>query len=77
MGCRAGVDPPAVQRPSTHCTMRWHLEVAVADLEEQLALLCAHPDLGARARMSDASTAEQAGAGLDSLTRTEFERLSG
>ena len=31
--------------------------------EEQLALLRAHPDLGARARVSEASTAEQAGAG--------------
>ena len=35
---------------------------------EQLALLRAHPDLGSRARMTDASTSEQAGAGLDSLT---------
>jgi 2-oxo-4-hydroxy-4-carboxy-5-ureidoimidazoline decarboxylase len=43
--------------------------------EEQLALLRAHPDLGTRARVSDASSAEQAGAGLDQLTQTEFERL--
>jgi len=50
-------------------------EVAAADPAEQLALLRAHPDLGARARMSDASTGEQAGAGLDSLTATEFDRL--
>ena len=42
--------------------------VARATREEQLALLRAHPDLGARARMSDASTGEQAGAGLDRLT---------
>ena len=32
------------------------------------ALLRAHPDLGTRARMSDASVGEQAGAGLDRLT---------
>ena len=50
-------------------------EVSVADPAEQLALLRAHPDLGARARMSDASSGEQAGAGLDSLTAAEFERL--
>ena len=50
-------------------------EVAAADRAEQLALLRAHPDLGARARMSDASLGEQSGAGLDSLTATEFERL--
>lgn len=45
--------------------------------EEQLALLQAHPDLGTRARVSEASTTEQAGAGLDQLTQTEFERLRG
>ena len=43
--------------------------------EEQLALLRAHPDLGTRARISEASTAEQAGAGLDQLTPQEFERF--
>jgi 2-oxo-4-hydroxy-4-carboxy-5-ureidoimidazoline decarboxylase len=43
--------------------------------EEQLALLRAHPDLGTRARVSEASSAEQAGAGLDQLTPAEFERL--
>lgn len=42
---------------------------------EQLALLRAHPDLGARVRMSEASAGEQAGAGLDRLTSTELERL--
>jgi len=50
-------------------------EVLGARAEEQLALLRAHPDLGARARMSDASKGEQAGAGLDSLSRADFERL--
>jgi 2-oxo-4-hydroxy-4-carboxy-5-ureidoimidazoline decarboxylase len=49
--------------------------MAAADLPAQLALLRAHPDLGTRARISDASTGEQAGAGLDSLTSDEFERL--
>ena len=42
---------------------------------EQLALLRAHPDLGTRARISEASTGEQRGAGLDRLTRDEFDRL--
>jgi OHCU decarboxylase len=42
---------------------------------ERLALLKAHPDLGARARLSTASAQEQAGAGLDSLTPGEFEQL--
>jgi 2-oxo-4-hydroxy-4-carboxy-5-ureidoimidazoline decarboxylase len=46
-----------------------------ASSEEQLALIRAHPDLGARARMSAASQGEQAGAGLDRLTASEFDRL--
>jgi OHCU decarboxylase len=49
--------------------------VASASADEQLALLRAHPDLGARAKMSDASSREQGGAGLDSLTRDELDRL--
>ena len=48
-------------------------EVERATAAEQLTLLRAHPDLGGRARMSAASTEEQAGAGLDSLTPDEFE----
>lgn len=49
--------------------------VAATPEEQQLALLRAHPDLGARMKMSDASGREQAGAGLDSLTRDELERM--
>ena len=42
---------------------------------EQLALLRAHPDLGTRARISDASTGEQRGASLDRLSADEYGRL--
>jgi OHCU decarboxylase len=49
--------------------------VSSAPKSEQLTLLCAHPDLGARAAMSDASTREQEGAGLDTLTASEMARL--
>jgi 2-oxo-4-hydroxy-4-carboxy-5-ureidoimidazoline decarboxylase len=49
--------------------------VQQATASEQLALLRAHPDLGTRARISDASTGEQRGAGLDRLTPDEYERL--
>ena len=52
--------------------------VAVVDqatATEQLALIRAHPDLGARIQMSDASRSEQAGSGLDALSHTEFARL--
>lgn len=58
---------------SLHAAMTAAMERA--SVEERLALLRAHPDLGTRARISDASTAEQAGAGLDRLTAAEFERL--
>ncbi len=50
-------------------------QVKTAPPDRQLALLCAHPDLGTRARISAASTAEQSGAGLDRLTPEEFDRL--
>ena len=58
-----------------HTTMTEEVERATRG--EQLALLLAHPDLGARAHMSDASAGEQAGAGLDRLTPEEFQRLQG
>jgi 2-oxo-4-hydroxy-4-carboxy-5-ureidoimidazoline decarboxylase len=50
--------------------------VADAARDEQLALLRAHPDLGTRARVTDASSGEQAGAGLDRLSASELERLT-
>lgn len=50
-------------------------EVAAATGREQLALLRAHPDLGTRASMSDASVGEQAGAGLDRMTPDDLDRL--
>jgi OHCU decarboxylase len=49
--------------------------VQQASEAEQLALLRAHPDLGTRARVSDASTGEQRGAGLDRLGAEEYARL--
>lgn len=50
-------------------------EVARAPRTDQLALLRAHPDLGARARMSEASIGEQAGAGLDRLADGDVRQL--
>lgn len=43
--------------------------------EQKLALICAHPDLGSKARMAEASVQEQAGAGLDRLTPEEYDRF--
>jgi len=49
--------------------------VEQASREEQLALIRAHPDLAARVRLSESSTAEQAGAGLDRLSADEYARF--
>jgi 2-oxo-4-hydroxy-4-carboxy-5-ureidoimidazoline decarboxylase len=49
--------------------------VGAATEMEQLALLRAHPDLGTRVRITDASTGEQRGAGLDRLDASELVRL--
>ena len=65
---------PFATREVLHRAMT--LQVESADREEQLALLRAHPDLGARARMSAASTREQGGAGLNQLTAEEFAELT-
>lgn len=43
--------------------------------DEQLALICAHPDLGTKAKMADASVQEQADVGLDRLSSQEFDRF--
>jgi OHCU decarboxylase len=50
-------------------------EVSCASVTEKLALLRAHPDLGTRAKVSESSAKEQAGAGLDQLSPVEFARL--
>ena len=50
-----------------------------APLEEQLALIRAHPELAGKAavdgKLTQASAAEQASAGLDRLTQAEFDRF--
>jgi 2-oxo-4-hydroxy-4-carboxy-5-ureidoimidazoline decarboxylase len=50
-------------------------EVSRASPAEQLALLRAHPDLGTRLEMSEASQGEQSGAGLDRLTPVDRGKL--
>lgn len=42
---------------------------------QKLALIQAHPDLGSKAKMAEASVSEQAGAGLDRLSVEEFDRF--
>ncbi|HXS97974.1 MAG TPA: 2-oxo-4-hydroxy-4-carboxy-5-ureidoimidazoline decarboxylase [Candidatus Limnocylindrales bacterium] len=50
-------------------------EVEIAGEEEQLALLNAHPELGARSAMTPLSQAEQSGAGIQSLPADRLETL--
>jgi OHCU decarboxylase len=53
--------------------------VAAAPMEQQLALIRAHPQLAGKAairgELTDASAREQRGAGLDQCTPEEFARL--
>ena len=70
---RAWPGRPFASLDSLHTAMVESMRAAAND--EQLALLRAHPDLGARMRMSEASVGEQASAGLDRLTPDDFRRL--
>jgi len=70
---RAFEAAPFANIDALHAAMTQQVERAT--LAERRALLEAHPDLGARARLSEASTEEQSSAGLDSLTPGEFDQL--
>jgi len=66
------------QRPidSVDALHRAMVAVVQADsADAQLALLRAHPDLGSRAAMADASVQEQSSAGLDRLSPEEYSRF--
>jgi len=62
-----------------HLHARLAQVVRTAPREAQLALIRAHPDLAGKAavrgELSAASTAEQAGAGIQDCTAEEFERF--
>jgi 2-oxo-4-hydroxy-4-carboxy-5-ureidoimidazoline decarboxylase len=45
------------------------------DREQKLALVRAHPDLGSRVKMAEASVQEQAGLGLDRLSSIEYTQF--
>jgi 2-oxo-4-hydroxy-4-carboxy-5-ureidoimidazoline decarboxylase len=42
---------------------------------DQLKLICAHPDLGSKFKMAEASVQEQSTVGLDQLSPTEYNRF--
>lgn len=58
--------------------MALHFERALkgANRDAQLALIRAHPDLATKAKLTEDSSKEQAGAGLTSLTAEEFARFT-
>ncbi|MEM6452571.1 MAG: 2-oxo-4-hydroxy-4-carboxy-5-ureidoimidazoline decarboxylase [Cyanobacteria bacterium P01_D01_bin.105] len=43
--------------------------------QEQLVLICAHPELGKRGKMAEASVKEQASAGLSQLNEDDYHRI--
>jgi 2-oxo-4-hydroxy-4-carboxy-5-ureidoimidazoline decarboxylase len=49
--------------------------VSYLSSEHELALIRAHPDLGSRLAMAQASVKEQAGVGLDRLSPQEYEQF--
>lgn len=67
-----------LQRPFTDVSDLYQKMVAVLQTiseSAQIALIQAHPDLGSKVRMTNASVQEQAGAGLDRLTPEEYEQF--
>ncbi len=42
---------------------------------DQLKLICAHPDLGSKFKMAEASVQEQSTVGLDQLSAAEYDRF--
>ncbi len=66
-------DRPFTNIPDLHAKMV--TVVNSTTQEEKLALIQAHPDLGSKAKMAEASVNEQAGAGLDRLSVAEFDRF--
>lgn len=65
-------------RPFTSVSDLHHKMLQIVDQmspNEQIDLICAHPDLGSKAKMAEASVQEQSGLGLDQLSAAEYERF--
>lgn len=72
---RAFAAAPFPDKAALHAALMQVVEDATA--AEQLALIRAHPELGAReAPLTEASHAEQNGAGLQALSPAEFARFT-
>ena len=66
------------QRPFTTVEQLHNAMTAIVldlTVTAQLALIRAHPDLGSKAKMADASVDEQASVGLDRLSAAEYDRF--
>lgn len=66
------------QRPFTSVAeLHQHMVAIVRAMspQEKLSLIQAHPDLGSRVAMAEASVAEQSGAGLDQLSPQEYDQF--
>ncbi|CAD5940341.1 2-oxo-4-hydroxy-4-carboxy-5-ureidoimidazoline decarboxylase [Planktothrix agardhii] len=67
-----------LKRPFETIEILYQTMVAVvknSNSQQQLALICAHPDLGSKAKMAESSVKEQAGVGLDRLTSAEYKHF--
>lgn len=72
-------DGASVKRPYANlAAMISAFQQAMLDAPKaaQMALLNAHPDLATKAKLTRDSTNEQKGAGLDQLSRAEFEHFT-
>jgi 2-oxo-4-hydroxy-4-carboxy-5-ureidoimidazoline decarboxylase len=74
------VERAAQARPFDNVHAGLMAVVHAASVDDQLALIRAHPELAGNAaidrNLTDASTAEQASAGLDRLTGSEFAQFN-
>ena len=67
-----------LKRPFETIEILYQTMVAIvknSNSQQQLALICAHPDLGSKAKMAESSVKEQAGVGLDRLTSAEYQHF--
>lgn len=67
-----------IKRPFPHVNDLHQKMIAIVNEmseEGQLSLICAHPDLGSKVKMAEASIKEQAGVGLDQMNFEEFKRF--
>ncbi|MGL1921858.1 MAG: 2-oxo-4-hydroxy-4-carboxy-5-ureidoimidazoline decarboxylase [Hyphomicrobiales bacterium] len=59
-----------------HMIEAFEATLSAAKHNAQLALICAHPDLAGKAKLTADSQSEQSGAGLDTLTSIEMDKFN-